>query len=166
MPTFLQGRAQKAHEPPQHRFGNLYEVLNEAFLNECWRDRRQEAAYGGDGVSAQDYAAHLDANSHAVVERLKRKQSRATHVRRTYIPKGNGPRRPRGMPSVEEKLRPRAVTRRLTALYEQDCLRCSSGYRPHLGAQEAVDTLTRKLPCGQDNGVVEADLKGCFDPAS
>jgi RNA-directed DNA polymerase len=166
MPTFLQGRAQKAHEHPQHRFGNLYELLNEAFLKECWRGRRKDAAYGVDGVSAQDDEAHLDANIHAVVERLKRKQYRAKHVRRKDIPKGNGQLRPLGMPAVEDQLRQRAVTRILTAIYEQDFLRCSYGYRPHLGAQEAVDKLTLKLQFGQDNVVVEADIKGFLDHAS
>jgi RNA-directed DNA polymerase len=165
MPTCLQGIAQKAHEPPKHRFGNLYELLNEAFLNEGWRDRRQEAAYGVDGVSAQDSEAHLDANIHALGERLKRKPSRAKHVRRQYIPKGHGHLRPLGMPAVEEKLRQLAVTRILTAIYAQDVLRCSYGERPHLGAQEAVDKLTLKLQFGQYNVVVEADIKGYCDSA-
>jgi RNA-directed DNA polymerase len=163
MPTFLQGIAKKAHEHPKHRFGNLYELLNEAFLKECWRAIRKDAAYGVDGVSAQDYEAHLDANIHALVERLKRKQYRAKHVRRKYIPKGNGQLRPLGIPAVEDKLLQLAVTRILTAIYEQDFLRCSYGYRPHLGAQEAVDKLTLKLQFGQYNVVVEADIKGFFD---
>jgi retron-type reverse transcriptase len=124
MPTVLQGIAKKAHEHPKHRFGNLYALLNEAFLKECWRAIRQDAAYGVDGVRAQDYEAHLDANIHALGERLKRKQSRAKHVRRQYIPKGNGQLRPLGIPAVEEKLLQLAVTRILTAIYEQDFLRC------------------------------------------
>ena len=103
MPTFLQGIAKKAQEHPQHRFGNLYELLNEAFLQECWRDSRKDAAYGVDHVSAQDYEANLDANIHEVVERLKRKRYRAKHVRRKYIPKGNGQLRPLGIPAVEDK---------------------------------------------------------------
>jgi RNA-directed DNA polymerase len=55
MPTFLQGIAKKAQEQPKHRFGNLYELLNETFIKECWRDIRKDAAYGADRVSAQDY---------------------------------------------------------------------------------------------------------------
>lgn len=163
MPTFLQGIAQKAQEHPKHRFGNLYELRNEAFLQECWRDMRKEAAYGVDHVSAQDDAANLDANIHEVVERLKRKRYRAKHVRRKYIPQGNGQLRPVGIPAVEDTLLQLAVTRILAAIYEQDCLRCSSGYRPHLGAQDAVDKLTLKLQFGQDNAVGEADIKGVFD---
>jgi RNA-directed DNA polymerase len=98
MPTFLQGIAKKAQEHPKHRFGNLYELLNEPFLKECWRDIRKEAASGVDRLSAQDYERNLDENMHNLVERLKRKQYRAKLVRRQYIPKGDGKLRPWGSP--------------------------------------------------------------------
>lgn len=163
MSTFLQGIAKKAQEQPKHRFGNLYELLNESFLKECWRDIRKEAAAGVDRMSAQDYERHLDENIHNLVERLKRKQYRAKLVRRQYIPKGDGKRRPLGIPAVEDKLLQLAVTRILQAIYEQDFLRCSYGYRPHVGALEAVDRLTIKLQFGRYNFVVEADIKGFFD---
>jgi RNA-directed DNA polymerase len=94
MSTFLQGIAKKAQEHPKHRFGNLYELLNEPFLKECWRDIRKEAAYGVDRISAQDSERELDENIHNLVERLKRKRYRAKLVRRQYIPKGDGQRRP------------------------------------------------------------------------
>jgi len=97
MPTFLQGIANKAQAQPQHRFGNLYELLNEAYLKECWHDIRKDAAYGVDRVSAQDYEQHLEDNIHDLVERLKRKQYRAKLVRRVYIPKGDNRWRPLGI---------------------------------------------------------------------
>ena len=163
MPTFLQGIANKAHEQPQHRFGNLYELLNEAYLKECWRDIRKDAASGVDRVSAQEYEQHLEENIHDLVERLKRKQYRAKLVRRQYIPKGDGRFRPLGIPAIEDKLLQLAVTRILQAIYEQDFLRCSYGYRPKVGALDAVDWLTIKLQFGQYHFVVEADIKGFFD---
>ena len=67
------------------------------------------------------------------------------------------------MPVVEDKLLQRAVARVLEAIYEQDFLRCSYGYRPHVGALEAVDDLTVKLQFGRYHYVVEADIKGFFD---
>jgi len=166
MPTFLQGIAKKAQEQPKHRFGNLYELLNEAFFKECWRDIRKDAAYGVDRVSAQDYEQNLDENIRGLVERLKRKQYRAKLVRRQYIPKGDGKLRPLGIPAVEDKLLQLAVTRILQAIYEQDFLRCSYGYRPNVGALDAVDWLTVKLQFGRYNFVVEADIKGFFDHSS
>ena len=163
MPTFLQGIANKAQEQPKHRFGNLYELLNEAYLKECWHDIRKDAAYGVDRVSAQDYEQHLDENIHDLVERLKRKQYRAKLVRRVYIPKGDNRWRPLGIPAIEDKLLQLAVARILQAIYEQDFLRCSYGYRPNVGALDAVDKLTLKLQFGQYHFVVEADIRGFFD---
>jgi retron-type reverse transcriptase len=163
MPTFLQGIAKKAQEQPKHRFGNLYELPNEGNVKECWGDIRKDAAYGVDRVSAQDYEQNLEENIHDLVERLKRKQYRAKLVRRQYIPKGDGKLRPLGIPAVEDKLLQLAVTRILQAIYEQDFLRCSYGYRPHVGALDAVDWLTVKLQFGRYNFVVEADIKGFFD---
>jgi len=163
MPTFLQGIANKAQAQPQHRFGNLYELLNEAYLQECWHDIRKDAAYGVDRVSAQDYEQHLDENIHDLVERLKRKQYRAKLVRRVYIPKGDNRWRPLGIPAIEDKLLQLAVTRILQAIYEQDFLRCSYGYRPKVGALDAVDKLTVKLQFGRYHFVVEADIRGFFD---
>src|SRR5262249_14824730 len=126
-------------------------------------DIRQDAAAGVDQVSAQAYEQHLDANIHQRVERLKQKRYRATLVRRHDIPQGDGTPRPLGIPAVEAKLLQRAVARLLEASYAQDFRRCRDGDRPKVGARAAVDTLTIKLQCGRDAGVVEAAIKQCFD---
>jgi hypothetical protein len=76
MPTSLQGIAQKAARQQGYRFRNLYGMLDEDFLKQCWCDIRKDAASGVDQVSAQDYEQHLDANLHDLVERLKRKEKR------------------------------------------------------------------------------------------
>ena len=82
------------------------------------------------------------------------------------MPQGHGPLRPGGMPAVEEQGLPLAVTRIRAAIDDQDCLRCSYGYRSHRGTQDAVDKLTLTLQFGHYNAVVEADIKGFFDYAS
>jgi RNA-directed DNA polymerase len=163
MPTSLQGIAKKAASQQGYRFRNLYGMLDEDFLKQCWRDIRKDAAAGVDQVSAQAYEQHLDENLHRLVERLKQKRYRAKLVRRHYIPKGDGTQRPLGIPAVEDKLLQLAVARLLEAIYEQDFLRCSYGYRPQVGALEAVDTLTIKLQFGRYAWVVEADIKKFFD---
>ena len=163
MPTSLQGIAEKAQSQKQYRFRNLYGMLNEELLTESWREIKKHAASGVDQISAQDYEEHLEGNIRDLVERLKQKRYRAKLVKRHYIPKGNGKLRPLGIPAVEDKLLQGAVTRLLEAIYEQDFLPYSYGYRPGVGALDAVDKLTVKLQFGRYHYVVEADIKGFFD---
>ncbi|NOT53662.1 MAG: group II intron reverse transcriptase/maturase [Deltaproteobacteria bacterium] len=163
MPTSLQGIAEKARSQKQYRFRNLYGMLNEELLTESWREIKKSAASGVDQISAQDYEQNLEGNIRDLVERLKQKRYRAKLVKRHYIPKGNGKLRPLGIPAVEDKLLQVAATRLLAAIYEQDFLPCSYGYRPGVGALEAVDDLTVKLQFGRYSYVVEADIKGFFD---
>ena len=159
MQTSLQGIAKKAREQKKHRFQDLYRMLNEENLLDCWRFIRKDAAYGVDRVSAQEYEKNLEENVRNLVERLKRKSYRAKLVRRKYIPKGGGKTRPLGIPATEDKLLQLAVKRILEAIYEQDLMRCSYGYRPNVGALDAVDKLTVKLQFGRYYFIVEADIR-------
>lgn len=161
--TSLLGIAKKAKEEGRYRFRNLYRELDEELLRDSWRLIRKDAALGVDRVSCAEYEADLAGNIHRLVERLKRKSYRAKLVRRHYIPKGAGKWRPLGIPATEDKLLQLAVKRLLEAIYEQDFLPCSYGYRPNVGALEAVDQLTVKLQFGNYHYVVEADIKGYFD---
>jgi RNA-directed DNA polymerase len=164
--TSLLGIAKKAESDKRYRFRNLYRELNEELLRDSWRLLRKDGALGVDQVSAAEYEADLEENIHQLVERLKRKSYRARLVRRQYIPKGDGRMRPLGIPATEDKLLQLAVKRLLGAIYEQDFLSCSYGYRPGVGALEAVDRLTEQLQFGGYHHVVEADIKGFFDNLS
>jgi group II intron reverse transcriptase/maturase len=166
MQTSLWGIAEKAKRMPKHRFGNLYGLLNEEMLKDCWRDIRKDAALGVDRVSAAEYEQNLDENIRRLVERLKSKTYRARLVRRHYIPKGEGKMRPLGILVVEDKLLQIAVTRILTAIYEVDFLPCSYGYRPMVGVKDAVKQLTIKLQFGRYNWIVESDVRSYFDSIS
>src|SRR3989442_15912710 len=146
--TSLLGIAKKAKSEKRYRFRNLYRELNEELLLDSWRLLRKDAALGVDRVSAADYEAKLEENIHRLVERLKRKSYRARLVRRQYIPKGDGGMRPLGIPAIEDKLLQLAVKRLLEAIYEEDLLSCSYGYRPRVGALEAVDRLPQEREFG------------------
>jgi RNA-directed DNA polymerase len=161
--TSLQAIAKKARERPEHRFRDLFRLLNEDMLKDSWRYIRKEAAYGVDKVSAADYEQNLEANIHQLVEELKRKRYRAKNVVRRYIPKENGKWRPLGIPATQDKLLQMAVKRILEAIFEQDFFNCSYGYRPGVGILDAVDKLTVKLQFGKYNYLVEADISGYFD---
>ena len=163
MQTSLQGIAQKAKADKRYRFRNLYGALNEEYLHKCWRDIRKDAAHGVDRISAGEYEKNLVANIRDLIVRLKEKRYRAKFVLRKYIPKANGGERPLGIPAVEDKLVQLAAARLLEAIYEQDFLECSYGYRPGRNVLQASEELMRQVQFGAFNWIVEADIKGYFD---
>ena len=163
MQTSLQGIANRASSHAKHRFGNLYGLLNEENLKWCFYQLRKDAAPGVDRVDYYEYQKNLDANIHALVERLKKKTYRAKLVRRRYIPKSSGKYRPLGIPVIEDKLLQLAVAKILSAIYEQDFLGWSYGYREGIGPHNAVQDLTLDLQYGSFGWVVDADIRGFFD---
>jgi RNA-directed DNA polymerase len=162
-PTSLRGRANKANAGKQHRFRELYRCLAVELLLACWQELNQAAARGGDHVTADAYAAHLQSNSEALGPRLKTQRYRTKLVRRCDMPKANGTERPLGIPALEDKVVQLAGAKLLTAIYAQDVLEGSYGYRPGRGAWEAVRDLTFDLPYGRYGSLIEADSQGFFD---
>jgi group II intron reverse transcriptase/maturase len=162
-PTSLRGIANQAGVDKPHRFRDLYRCFDAELLLTCWHDLNKDAASGVDQVTAAAYAVELHANIEALVERLKRKRSRAKLVRRCYIPKENGTERPLGIPALEDKLVQRACAKLLTAISAQDFLDCRDGYRPERGALAAVRDLPFDRQYGVYGYVVEVDVKGFFD---
>jgi RNA-directed DNA polymerase len=164
MPTALQGLAQQAASQQGSRCRTRYGRLDEDFRNQCWRDIRQDAAAGVEQVRAQADAQHLDEHIPRLVERLQQQRDRATLGSRHDMPQGDGPQRPLGIPAVADTRLHLAVARLLDAIDAQDFRRCRDGYRPQVGAREAVETRTITRPCGRDAGVVEADIHKFCDP--
>ncbi|TFH66836.1 MAG: group II intron reverse transcriptase/maturase, partial [Gemmatimonadales bacterium] len=138
-------------------------MIDAEMLLYCWGDLNKDAASGVDHVSAAQYAKDLHANVAALVEKLKEKRYRARLVRRSYIPKENGKKRPLGILVIEDKLVQLASAKLLSAIYEQEFLGCSYAYRPNRGPLDAVKDLTYELQCGAYGYVVELDIKGYFD---
>ena len=94
-------------------------------MKEAYRLTRKDGAPGIDGVTADDYATNLEANLLDLLDRIKSGRYKAPPVRRTYIPKTDGSRRPLGIPTFEDKVAQRAIVMVLEAVYEQDFLPCS-----------------------------------------
>jgi len=163
MQTSLRKIANKARKDKRHWFQNLYRLLNEQFLEQVFYRLNKKAASGVDQVSYREYGANLQENIQRLVEKLKNKKYRAKLVRRKNIPKGKGRTRPLGIPATEDKLLQTAVSMILQAIYEQDFLPCSYGYRPKIGARDAVEELSARLQFGKHGYVVEADIKSFFD---
>ncbi len=111
-PTSLRGIAKRALACKDHRFQNLYRLLNANLLQRCWADLNKKAASGVDKEKAQAYEENLIANIQKLAERLKMKRYRAKLIRRCYIPKESGGERPLGIPALEDKLVQLPVPRR------------------------------------------------------
>ena len=163
VPTSLQAIADKARKDRSRRFQNLFGMLNVPFIGACWQKINKKSAVGVDRISALEYEQDLWGHIHDLVERLKGNRYRAKLVRRHYIPKEPGKKRPLGIPATEDKLLQKAVAVILEAIYEQEFLPCSYGYRPRVGAKTAVESLSGELATGKYQAIVEADIKGFFD---
>ena len=162
-PTSLRGIAYTASLNKEHRFQNLYGELTFELLLSAWKRINKDAASGVDKMTAAEYKQDLKGNLEKLAQRLQEKTYKAKLVRRTYIPKENGKERPLGIPSLEDKIVQRAVSMLLDAIYEQDFLDVSYGYRAGKSAKEAVGDLTFQLQYGRFGYLVEADIQGFFD---
>jgi group II intron reverse transcriptase/maturase len=163
MQPSLQGIAQKARRLKKYRFRDLYRMLNVDMLRAAWRAINKNAAAGVDRVTAEEYGREIEKHIAETVGSLKEKRYRAKLVRRVNIPKGDGRTRPLGIPAISDKLVQMVVGWILMAIYEQDFMKCSYGYRPNIGAKDAVRDLTKELQFGRYNYVMEADVKGYFE---
>jgi RNA-directed DNA polymerase len=137
----VQRIANEAKADPERVFTNLAHLIDEALLREAYWRTRKDGAVGVDRVSGRDYEANLDANLRDLHQRLKEKRYRAHPVRRVYIDKEPGKKRPLGIPAFEDKIVQRAVVMLLEAVYEQDFLYGSYGFRPKRSAHQALHDL-------------------------
>ncbi len=128
----------------------------------AWREINKKSASGVDKETAKEFAVNLDTNLETMVEELKSKRYKAKLVNRVYIPKSNGKMRGLGLPALRDKIVQRAAASILEAIYEQDFLKCSYGYRPGTGAQKAVRDVDREL-MQKYSYIVEADIRSYFD---
>lgn len=163
MQSKLQGIANRARESKEYRFRNLYTMIDRLFLEDSWEMLNRKAAPGLDGQTVEDYEKQLPENLDVLVKQLKRKGYRAKQIKRVNIPKDNGKSRPLGLPVIEDKLLQTAAARILNAIYEEDFLSCSYGYRPNVGPHEAAGNLRETIQTGSYGYVVEVDIKGFFD---
>ncbi len=132
-------------------------------MREAYWLTRKDGATGIDGVMAAEYEANLEANLRDLLERIKTGCYKAPPVRRTYIPKADGSQRPLGIPTFEDKVAQRAIAMVLEAVYEQDFLPCSYGFRPGRSAHQALQQLSSAIVVRQQYWVIEVDIRKYFD---
>jgi len=135
-------------------------------MKEAYRLTRKDGATGIDGVTAAEYAQNLEANLLDLLERIKSGRYQAPPVRRVYIPKADGSRRPLGIPTFEDKVAQRAIVMVLELVYEQEFLPCSYGFRPGRSAHQALQALRTGFMSQGLRWVIDLDIENYFGSIS
>lgn len=154
---------ERAQREPEGRFHALAHLIDMPALERAYRRQRADAAVGIDGVTKEQYGQALEVNLQDLHARLKAKRYRHQSIRRVHIPKAQGKTRPIGISAFEDKVVQEAVREVLEAIYEQDFLGCSYGFRPGRSAHDAVRTLEQIVHRGEVRWIFEADIVSFFD---
>lgn len=162
--TKLQRIAELAKKAPTMSFTTLAHHIDLEWMQRAYGLTRKNGAVGVDGVTAEMYEKGLREKLEDLLGRMKSGRYRAPPVRRVHIPKGDGKEtRPIGIPTLEDKVAQRAIAMLLEAVYEQDFLDCSFGFRPRIGAQQALQRVRDVLMEMHGGWVLEIDIRKFFD---
>jgi len=153
---------QMARRDEDVRFTALLHHVTVDRLREAYRAIRPGAAPGVDGVTWRDYGSDLEANLRDLHARVQRGAYRARPTRRVFIPKPDGRLRPLGVAALEDKILQRAVVEVLNAVYEEDFLGFSYGFRPGRSPHDALDALATGIQRKKVNFVLDADIRDFF----
>ena len=151
-----------ARERKQEKFTALFHHISIELLEEAFFELKENAAPGVDRLTWRDYEADLERNLTDLHERVHRGAYRALPSRRVYIPKADGRQRPIAVAAVEDKIVQRAVTALLNAIYEEDFLGFSYGFRPGRGAHDAMDALCVGIHSKKVSWILDADIRSFF----
>ena len=155
-----------ARERKKERFTALFHHITVELLEEAFYALAQNAAPGVDRLTWKDYEADLERNIEDLHRRVQRGAYRALPSRRVYIPKPDGRQRPLAVAALEDKIVQRAVVALLNAIYEEDFLGFSYGFRPGRGAHDALDALCVGIHGKKVSFIVDADIRSFFDAIS
>jgi RNA-directed DNA polymerase len=157
---------QAARQRKKERFTALLHHISIDCLRTAFFALKRDAASGVDGLTWPTYEADLDRNLTDLHERVHRGAYRALPSRRTYIPKADGKQRPLAVAALEDKIVQRATAAVLNAIYEEDFLGFSYGFRPKRGQHNALDALVVGITSRRVNFIFDADVASFFDSVS
>src|SRR5271166_1019975 len=157
---------QAARQKKKEKFTALFHHVSIDHLGEAFFELKENAAPGVDGLTCRDYERHLERNLEDLHARLHRGAYRALPSRRVYIPKADGRQRPIAVAALEDKIVQRATAALLSAIYEEDFLGFSYGFRPGRGTHDAMDALVVGITSTKVNWILDADIRSFFDTVS
>src|ERR1700719_4548278 len=155
-----------ARERKKERFTALFHHISTDLLEQAFDELKADAAPGVDRLTWTDYAANLESNLEDLHDRVQRGAYRALPSRRGYIPKPDGRQRPIAVAALEDKIVQRATAAVLSAIYEEDFLGFSYGFRPGRGTHGAMDALLVGITSTKVNWILDADIRSFFDTVS
>ena len=155
-----------ARQRKKERFTALFHHISRSLLRMAFLALKRDAAPGVDGLTWRDYEADLERNLAELHERVHRGAYRALPSRRRYIPKADGRQRPLAVAAVEDKIVQRAALAVLNAIYEEDFLGFSYGFRPKRSQHDALDALIVGISRKKVNYILDADIRSFFDSVS
>ena len=158
--------AAKARKNPKEQFNNLLHHLTYELIAECLHEIPQSSATGVDGMSAKEARENLSWLLPPILKQIHEGRYTAPPVRRVYIPKADGSKRPIGVPAVVDRAIQAAMAKVLNEIYEQDFLKCSFGFRPGLGCHHALATINEILYRRKMEDVLEVDIRDFFGSLS
>lgn len=157
---------QAARERKKERFTALLHHISVDLLAEAFGELKTNAAAGVDGLRWEDYERDLARNLEDLHARVHRGAYRALPSRRVRIPKPDGGQRPLAVAALEDKIVQRATAAVLSAIYEEDFLGFSYGFRPGRGAHDALDALAVGIGSRKVNWILDVDIRSFFDTVS
>jgi RNA-directed DNA polymerase len=157
---------QAARQRKKEKFTALLHHISIDLLDEAFFELRKDAAPGVDGLIWTDYEQNLERNLEDLHARIHRGAYRALPSRRTYIPKPDGRQRPLAIAALEDKIVQRATVAVLNAIYEEDFLGFSYGFRAGRGTHDALDALVVGIESTKVNWILDADVRSFFDEVS
>ena len=157
---------QAARQRKKERFTALFHHMNTDTLRLAFYALRRKAAPGVDGVTWKDYEADLEPRLEELHGRVQRGAYRPQPSRRTYIPKADGKQRPLAIAALEDKIVQGAAVMVLNAIYEEDFLGFSYGFRPGRGPHDALDALAVGIASRKVNYILDADIRDFFGSVS
>jgi RNA-directed DNA polymerase len=155
-----------ARQRKKERFTALLHHVNPDTLRTAFYALKRNAAPGVDGLTWTDYEADLERRLADLHGRVHRGAYRPQPSRRTYIPKADGRQRPLAIAALEDKIVQGATARVLNAIYEEDFLGFSYGFRPGRGQHDALDALVVGITSAKVNWILDADIRSFFGTVS
>src|SRR3954454_20021669 len=157
---------QAARQRKKEKFTALFHHVSIDHLAEAFSELKENAAAGVDGLTCRDYEQHLERNLEDLHARVHRGAYRALPSRRVYIPKPDGRQRPIAVAALEDKIVQRATAAVLSAIYEEDFLGVSYGFRPGRSQHNALDALIVGISSRKVNFILDADIRSFFTEVS